>query len=92
MDEQALREASRIVFPCDYPVKVVANAADGLRAQLDAVFVAVCGGEGAARVSLRASGQARYVAYTYTIVAQGPEQLAALHAALKGVPGVVMVL
>jgi putative lipoic acid-binding regulatory protein len=85
-------DETKIVFPCEYPVKVVARVAEGLRPRIDAVFVSLFGAFGDDRVVVRPSAQARFVAYTYHMVVQDEAQLGQLHEALKAQPEVVMVL
>lgn len=85
-------EPEKITFPCDYPVKVVSHARDGLREQLDAIFIGHFGEFEAHRVSVRASAQSNFVAFTYLMVVQHVDQLSALHTQLKETDGVVMVL
>jgi putative lipoic acid-binding regulatory protein len=76
------------------PIKVVARAADGLRQRLDALFTAGTSVTSSrTRVAVREVGaQAAFVAHTYTMTVQHVDQLGALHADLKQVEGVVMVL
>jgi putative lipoic acid-binding regulatory protein len=85
-------EPERISFPVEYPVKVVARTAPGLRTQVDAAFLRHFGTMAADKVSERASANSNFVALTYVPVVQSEAQLQALHADLKRVEGVVMVL
>jgi putative lipoic acid-binding regulatory protein len=85
-------EPERIRFPVEYPVKVVARAAPELRARVDAAFQRQFGTIPADKVSERASANSNFVALTYVPVVQSEAQLQALHADLKLVEGVVMVL
>jgi putative lipoic acid-binding regulatory protein len=85
-------EPERITFPTDYPIKVVAKASDQLRMQVDAVFVRHFGEFPPHRVSERASAQSNFVALTYVMVVQTEAQLGALHAELKSLESIVMVL
>jgi len=85
-------EPERISFPVEYPIKVVARAAADLRAQVDAAFLRHFGALAADSVTERASAGSNFVALTYVPVVQGEEQLRALHADLKQIEGVVMVL
>lgn len=85
-------EPEKIVFPCDYPIKVVARAGEGLRQRLDALFAQHFGDFEPHRVAVRQSAQAAFVAHTYTMTVQHVDQLGALHTDLKQVEGVVMVL
>ena len=85
-------EPEKIVFPCDYPIKVLARAGDDLRAQIDAIFTAEFLAFEASQVTVRQSAQANFVALTYLMNVQGVEQLKSLHQALMKTDGVVMVL
>lgn len=85
-------EPEKIVFPCDYPIKVLARASDDLRAQIDAIFTAEFLAFEASQVTVRQSAQANFVAMTYLMNVQGVEQLKSLHQALMKTEGVVMVL
>lgn len=82
----------RLQFPCDYPVKVVARATPQLRSHLDAIVERHVGPLDLSQVAERVSAHNNFVSVTYTIQAQGPEQIAELFEALKGNPQVVMVL
>jgi putative lipoic acid-binding regulatory protein len=85
-------EPEKIVFPCEYPIKVLARASDDLRAQIDAIFTAEFLAFEASQVTVRQSAQANFVAMTYLMNVQGVEQLKSLHHALMKTEGVVMVL
>ena len=85
-------EPEKISFPCDYPIKVVTRARAGQREQLDAIFAGHFGRFDSERVSVRESTQSNFVSYTYLMVAQGADQLSALHIELRETEGVVMVL
>jgi putative lipoic acid-binding regulatory protein len=85
-------EPEKITFPCDYPVKVVTHAREGLREALDGIFQGHFGDFEAERVSIRESAQSNFVSYTYLMVVQHVDQLSALHVELRETEGVVMVL
>jgi putative lipoic acid-binding regulatory protein len=85
-------EPERISFPVEYPVKVVARVAPGLRAQVDAAFSRHFGVVSTENVSERPSANSNFVALTYVPVVQSEAQLKELHADLKQVDGVLMVL
>lgn len=85
-------EPEKIVFPCEYPIKVLARASDDLRAQIDAIFTAEFLAFEASQVTVRQSAQANFVAMTYLMNVQDVEQLKSLHHALMKTEGVVMVL
>ena len=85
-------EPEKIVFPCEYPVKVVARASDDLRERLDEIFTQHFGAFEAHRVSVRESAKANFVAITYTMLVQHVDQLGAVHTDLKKRSDIVMVL
>ena len=85
-------EPERIVFPADYPIKVVARASEDLRARVDAIFTRHFGEFEADRVSERASAQSNFVALTYLMRVQAEGQLSALHSDLRADDGVMLVL
>ncbi|HEV7631605.1 MAG TPA: DUF493 domain-containing protein [Steroidobacteraceae bacterium] len=85
-------EPEKILFPSDYPIKVVARRSDDLRARLDAVFTAQFGAFTADRVTQRDSAQQNFVSYTYLMLVSNVEQLRTLHVELQQTEGVMMVL
>jgi putative lipoic acid-binding regulatory protein len=85
-------EPERISFPTEYPVKVVARSALELRARVDAAFQRHFGVLAADKVTERPSANSNFVALTYVPVVENEAQLQALHADLKLVDGVIMVL
>jgi putative lipoic acid-binding regulatory protein len=85
-------EPERISFPSEYPIKVVARSALGLRPRLDAVFVRHFGDFPASRVTERPSAQSNFLALTYLMLVQEEAQLASLHTELKAISEVVLVL
>jgi putative lipoic acid-binding regulatory protein len=85
-------EPERISFPVEYPVKVVARVVPGLRAQVDAAFSRHFGAVATQNVTERASANSNFMALTYVPTVQSEAQLRVLHADLKQLDGVVMVL
>jgi len=85
-------EPERIVFPTDYPIKVVARASVDLRARLDAVFTRHFGEFEAGRVSERPSAQSNFVSLTYLMRVEAESQLRGLHGDLRAENGVMLVL
>jgi putative lipoic acid-binding regulatory protein len=83
---------SLLVFPCDFPIKVLGEAA----ADFDALVVSIVRRhvpdlrEGA--VTSKASRQGRYVSVTVTVQARSQAQLDALYVELSGHERVLMVL
>jgi uncharacterized protein len=85
-------EPERIVFPSEYPIKVVARASGDLRARIDAVFVRHFGDFAAGKVTERASAASNFTALTYLMWVTAEEQLGRLHADLRIEDGVMLVL
>jgi putative lipoic acid-binding regulatory protein len=85
-------EPERIVFPTDYPIKVVARASQDLRGRMDAVFERHFGGFDAGKVTERASAASNFVALTYVMRVTAEDQLGRLHADLRAEAGVMLVL
>ena len=85
-------EPERIVFPTDYPIKVVARASDDLRGRMDAVFERHFGEFDAGKVTERASAASNFVALTYVMWVTAEDQLGRLHADLRAEAGVMLVL
>jgi putative lipoic acid-binding regulatory protein len=85
-------EPERIEFPADYPIKVVARAAPDLRSSVDEVFRRHFGDFAAHRVTERPSTQSNFLALTYSMRVDSAAQLSALHADLKILSAVVLVL
>lgn len=82
----------RLQFPCDYPIKVMVRAEPGVREQVDEIVQRHTGPLQPQTVSERSSAQNRFMGITYVIHAQGEAQIAALFAALKQCPAVLMVI
>jgi uncharacterized protein len=87
-----MSEPEKIVFPCEYPIKVMGRADPDFRARVDAVFAGHFGEFASHRVSERASAQQNFTALTYLMQVRDATQLQALHEELKSCPGVVLVL
>jgi putative lipoic acid-binding regulatory protein len=82
----------KLEFPCDYPVKVMVRAQDGVRQAVTAVIERHAGPQAAGRCAERLSAEGNFAGLTYTIRASGPEHIAALFLELRSVPGVLVVL
>jgi hypothetical protein len=83
---------NRVSFPCDYPVKVMVRAEEGVRSHIDAIVDQHAGPLDLSAVSERASAKGNFLGITYVIHATGAEQIARLFAALKLCPQVMLVL
>jgi putative lipoic acid-binding regulatory protein len=82
----------RLSFPCDYPIKVMVRAEQGVRSQVDAIVGRHAASFDPSRVVERPSAQKNFTGLTYVIRATGPEQIAELFADLKLCPQVLLVL
>lgn len=87
-----MNEQSPLVFPTDYPIKVVGRQEPTLRTRVDAVFAKHVADLEPHRISERNSGQGNFVSITYVIVARSREQVVALVEELAATSGVVMVI
>jgi len=85
-------EPPRIEFPCDYPIKIVGDAAPDFRAVAEAIVARHAGAYARELTTERFSANGRFMSLTVTIVATGPEQLQALFEELKATGRVHMVL
>jgi len=85
-------EPPRIEFPCDYPVKIIGDAAGGFRSVVEEIVERHAGGYARELTTERFSANGRFVSLTVTIVATGPAQLQALFEELKATGRVHMVL
>ncbi len=87
-----MQEPSPLVFPTDYPIKVVGRLDAALRPRIDDVVRRHVPDLATERIGERASGQGNYVSITYTIVARSREQVVALVQELSRTDGVLMVI
>ena len=85
-------EPEKISFPTDYPIKVVARSELKLRAEIDVIFERHFGALAPGNPGERASGKGNFMALTYVVRVEKPEQLAALNTDLQALPGVLFVL
>lgn len=87
-----MTEPPRIVFPCDYPIKVIGIRSDRLvETVLDIVRIHAPELE-TQRMTFRDSRKGTYRAVNFFIEATGEDQLRALHQDLVASPLVKMVL
>ncbi len=85
-------DPTKLKFPCDYPIKVMARTEGDPRPHIHAILEQHAGPIDHRQVSERPSSQGNFIAITYIITATGHEQLAALFVDLKRCPQVVLVL
>ena len=83
---------SPLVFPTDYPVKVVGRADDGFRARIHAIVLRHAPALDAERVTERPSANGKYISISYVLHAESRAQVEALIADLKACEGVMMLL
>jgi len=87
-----MNESAVLVFPTDYPIKVVGRHEAGLRVRIDEVVLRHVPDLLEERIKERGSGQGNFVSITYTIVARSREQVVALVTELSATEGVMMVI
>jgi putative lipoic acid-binding regulatory protein len=92
MSDHNENASSPLVFPTDYPIKVVGRSERGLRPRIDAVVLQHAPDLAPERISERASGAGNFISITYVIVAQSRKQVTALVGALVSTEGVLMVI
>jgi putative lipoic acid-binding regulatory protein len=86
------QQPPKIEFPCDYPIKVVGNAATDFQEFVIEVMERHSGPLITEKISVRASGNGNFLAITVTIQATSIEQLQRIHEELKASGRVHMVL
>jgi len=84
--------AGPLVFPSDYPIKVLGRSERSLRMRIDTVVLQYAPELSPDRISERASGAGNFTSITYVIIAQSREQVTALVGALVATKGVLMVI
>ena len=82
----------KIEFPCDYPIKVMGEAAPDFRQFVEATIEYHSPGLDLTRVTVRDSRNGRYMAVTVMMLATGEKQLKAIFEDLKNSGRVKMVL
>ena len=86
------QEPPKIEFPCDYPIKVIADSHDEARGLVMDVMQRHAAPLAENCVSERLSREGRFMSMTITITATGVEQLESIHVDLKATGVVKMVL
>lgn len=79
-------------FPCDFPLKIMGKADDGLAQVVLEIVTRHAPGFDGATMEMRASSGGRYVSLTCTVVATSKPQLDALYMELTSHPLVKVVL
>jgi len=86
-------EAVKIVFPCEnYMVKVVALDAENILEEVTACVQKHAPEVTVDTVTSKRSSKARFISFTYRILATGEPQLAALHKDLMAHAAIKMVI
>lgn len=83
---------SPLVFPTDFPIKVMGRRDEGFAQAIVAVVLRHAPDYDPATMEMRPSKAGKYLSLTVTIVARSREQLDALYAELSAHPMVLMVL
>ncbi|MDW5376646.1 DUF493 domain-containing protein [Halomonas sp. HP20-15] len=91
-DPQAAPSAPKVEFPCDYPIKVVGDAAPDFEATVIEVIEEHAPGIDRRTVNAVDSRNGKFRSIRVTITATGQDQLQALFASLKETGRVHMVL
>ena len=86
------QEPPKIEFPCDYPIKVIADNHDEARGLVMDVMQRHAAPLAENCVSERLSREGRFMSMTITITATGVEQMESIHVDLKATGVVKMVL
>ncbi|MEO8134675.1 MAG: DUF493 domain-containing protein [Betaproteobacteria bacterium] len=84
--------ASLLVFPNDFPIKVMGRARDGFAQMVHDIVRRHAPDYDGATMELRPSSAGNYLSVTCVIRATSQEQLDALYRDLSGHPDVTMVL
>lgn len=82
----------KIEFPCDYPIKVIGDAADDFPALVESVMKKHDSSFNADCIQIMDSSKGNYMSVRVNIVATGEEQLKAIFEELKSSGRVKMVL
>jgi len=85
-------QAPKIVFPCQYPIKIMGPAAPDYQQTVLEIIQVHAPGLDHRSVSLKHSRNGKYCSITVTITATGSDQLAAIFEDLKASGRVSMVL
>ncbi|MER1966774.1 DUF493 family protein [Castellaniella sp. GW247-6E4] len=85
-------EESLIVYPCDFPIKVMGRAHEDFARVMAEVVLGFDPAFDAATIEIRPSSRGNYVGLTLTVRVESREQLDALYRALHGHEMVSVVL
>jgi len=85
-------EGELLVFPTDYPIKVVGRPSDEFRARVHAIVLRHAPTLDPDCISERLSENANFLSISYVLRAESREQVVALVTDLKACDGVIMIL
>ncbi len=83
---------SPLVFPTDYPLKVLGRPDDAFRARVHAIVLRHLPGTDAGQVSERLSANGNFLSISYRVRAESRAQIEALVGELHACEGVLMLL
>lgn len=81
-----------LVFPADYPIKVVGRPSDEFRARVHAIVLRHVPSLDPDRITERLSENRNFLSISYPLRADSREQIEALVAELKSCEGVLIIL
>ena len=81
-----------LVFPTDYPIKVVGRPSDEFRARVHAIMLRHAPTLDPDRVGERLSENGNFLSISYGLVAESRQQVEALVSELKECDGVLLIL
>jgi len=81
-----------LVFPADYPIKVVGRPSDEFRARVHAIVLRHVPSLDPDRITERLSENGNFLSISYPLRADSREQIEALVAELKACEGVLIIL
>ncbi len=87
-----VNDTELLVFPTDYPIKVVGRPSDEFRARVHAIMLRHAPALDPERISERLSENGNFLSISYGLVADSREQVVALVTDLKACDGVLMVI
>ncbi|MCB5160643.1 YbeD family protein [Marinomonas algarum] len=90
---EQVADAPKIEFPCDnYVIKVVSLDAEGIHTEITECLLCHAPEMNTTAEKSNRSSKGKFVSFSFRIVAQSEEQLAALHRDLMAIEPVKMVL
>ena len=87
-----MTDTPQIVFPCDYPIKVVGDVRENFHSEVFDVVVRHDPTMTTDRVSQKTSRKGNFISISFMLQAQSKDQLEALFADLKQIESVRLVL